>query len=320
MQSPYSITPLIIDLVAAISEKIGEANANHLDRPPAGLRESNRIKTVQATLGIEGSVLSTDQIRAIIENKPVNGPAKCILEVKNTLEAYNRLDQFKATSLSSLLRAHKLMMAGLIDSPGKLRARHRQITGEERPAYAALEGKMVKPFLLSLFEYLRNSRDLILIKSCLFHYELDSIQPFTVGNGRIGRLWQTIILREHYAVFEFLPVETIIWREKDRYFEMLNKNNFPGKSTGFIEFMLGAMLESLKELLSGRFLSLNATERIERYRAEIGDQPFSRKGYLGKYKNISTATASRDLRDGVKRKILERTGDKRNASYRFVSA
>ena len=320
MQSPYTITPLIIELVAAISEKIGEANANHLDRPPPGLRESNRIKTVQATLGIEGSVLSTDQIRAIIENKLVNGPAKCILEVKNALETYNRLDQFNATSLSSLLRAHKLIMAGLIDSPGKLRARHRQITGEERPACAGLEGKMVKPFLLSLFEYLRNSVDLPLVKSCVFHYELDSIQPFTVGNGRIGRLWQTIILREYYSVFEFLPVETIMWREKDRYFATLNKNNFLGKSTSFIEFMLGAILETLKELLSGRILSLTATERIERYRAEIGDRSFSRKEYLGKYRNISTATASRDLRDGVKRKILKMTGDKRTSIYRFVSA
>lgn len=320
MLSPYTVTPPIIELIAAISEKIGEANANHLDRPPAGLRESNRIKTVQGTLGIEGNFVSTDQIRAVMENKSVDGPPKSILEVKNILETYNRLDQLNPTSLSSLLRAHQLMMAGLIDSPGRLRARHRQITGEERPVYSALEGKMVKPFLSSLFGYLENSRDLPLIKSCVFHYELQSIQPFTVGNGRIGRFWQTIILRKHYSVFEFLPVETIMWRQKDRYFETLNRNNFLGKSTSFIEFMLGAILETLKELLSGRFLALNATERIERYRAEIGNRAFSRKEYLGKYKHISTATASRDLRDGVKGKILKKTGDKRNASYQFVSA
>lgn len=319
MQSPYAITPLILELVAAISEKIGEAKANHLDRLPRELRESNRIKAIQSTLAMEGHVLSTDQISAIVENKPVNGPAKGITEAKNAVAVYNRLDQFHSTRLSALMRAHKLMMAGLMEAPGKLRSGHHHITDTDMPEAAVLEGKLVKPFLLSLFEYLEKSEDLALIKSCVFHYEIDAIQPFTAGNGRMARLWQTVILREHYSIFGFLAVEEIIWREQIRYFKALNKDDFLGTSTSFIEFMLGAILESLEGLLSGRMPVLGAMDRMEMFRAEITTRSFARLDYLRKYNDISQATASRDLRQGVEKKILKKTGDKHNAVYRFVS-
>jgi Fic family protein len=321
MQRPYSITPRIVELVAAISERIGEIKANHLEMPPAEVRKLNRIKTIQSSLGIDGgNVLSSDQIKAILDNKPVIGASSGIPEVRNALEVYDRLDQFKPTSLSSLLRAHKLMMSGLMDSPGRLRTKDVDLVRRKGVAYFPLGGNMVRQFVESLFGYLKDSEDLALIKSCVFHYQLDLIQPFAMGNGRMGRLWQTIILMEHYPVMAFLPVEAIVWREEEGYFGALDSGNDSGGSTGFIEFMLGAILEALEDLLSGRFLSLTAAERVERFRGEIGKRSFSRKEYLGKYKNISTATASRDLRDGVKRKVLKRTGDKRNSIYRFVAA
>jgi Fic family protein len=317
MRSPFTFTPQIVDLVAAISEKIGEADANHLIMLPAELRKSNRIRTIQATLGIDGRFLSADQIGAIIENKPTICPAEDMLEIRNALDVYYRLHQFGATKLSSLIRAHRLMMAERTKSPGMLRTRHVEMLDKDKPWYAILDAREARQFLTSLFEYLRNSTDPPLIKGCVFHYEFDLIHPFAEGNGRLGRLWQTIILMEHYPLMEFLPVETILWREKDRYFATLNKADFLGTSTSFIEFMLEAILESLKELLSGRFLAPTAAHRLERFKAEIGNRPFARKEYLGTYKNISTATASRDLRDGVKKEILTRTGDKRNTSYRF---
>jgi Fic family protein len=211
-------------------------------------------------------------------------------------------------------------MAGLMESPGKFRTRYVGVVKGDELRHLVPDGEMVKPLIVGLLEYLKNSKDIALIKSCVFHYDLEFIHPFMDGNGRMGRLWQTVILMEHYPVFEFLPVEGIIKRKQDRYYKVLSASDLSGKSTIFIEFMLGVILESLEELLSGRAPILNAMERIERFRADIGTRFFSRKDYLRKYKDISQATASRDLRNGVERKILERTGDKRNANYRFISA
>src|ERR1700754_3422302 len=120
---PYTITSEILLLVASISEKIGEVNATHLSKPPAELRKTNRIKTIQSSLEIEGNTLSLDQITAILENKRVLGPKKDILEVRNAIFAYESIDQFKSDSLQSLLKAHKLLMNGLIESPGKIRSK-----------------------------------------------------------------------------------------------------------------------------------------------------------------------------------------------------
>lgn len=319
MQPPYSITPVILELVAAISERIGQVNAGHLDRPPAELRKSNRIKTIQSSLEIEGNILSTEQITAIVEDKRVIGPSKDILEVKNAIVVYDRLHEFKSTSLTSFLTAHKLLMTGLVDSPGKFRTRYVGIVKGDELRHLAPDGEMVKPLIVGLLEYLKNSKDIALIKSCVFHYELEFIHPFMDGNGRLGRLWQTVILMKHYPIFEFLPVESIIKKRQSSYYKVLGVADRSGKSTVFIEFMLGVILESLEELLSGRMPSLTVIERIERFRAEIGTRPFVRKEYLQKYKDISPATASRDLREGVAKKVLKKAGDKRMTNYRFIS-
>lgn len=263
--------------------------------------------------------MSTEQIAAILENKRVIGPTRDILEVRNAITVYDRLHEFKATSLASLLKAHKLLMAGLVESPGKFRTRYVGIVRGDELRHLAPDGEMVKPLITGMLESLKTSKDLALIKSCVFHYELEFIHPFIDGNGRMGRLWQTIILMGYHPVFEFLPVESIIKRRQTSYYKVLGVADRSGKSTVFIEFMLGVILESLNELLSGRIPLLTAIERIERFRADVGTRPFARKDYLSKYKDISPATASRDLREGVAKKILKKSGDKRMTNYRFGS-
>jgi Fic family protein len=320
MKPPYDITPAILQLVASISVKIGEINANHLDRPPAALRKSNRIKSIQSSLEIEGNTLSTEQVTAILENRRVLGPARDIVEVKNAIAVYERLGELKPTSLSSFLSAHKLMMNGLMDSPGRIRTRAVGVLKGDELTHLAPDGQVVKHLVVGLLDYLKTSADLLLIKSCVVHYEIEFIHPFLDGNGRMGRLWQTLILRQYHPVFEFLPVEGIIKRRQDRYYNVLSASDKSGMSTIFIEFMLGVILESLEDLLTGRVPVLTALERVERFRAEVGTQSFARKDYMLKYKGISPATASRDLRDGVKKRMLKRMGEKRNALYLFVSA
>jgi Fic family protein len=317
MQPPYIITSDILQLIASISERIGEINATHLNRPAAELRKANRIKTIQSSLEIEGNTLSIEQITAILENKRVLGPQKDILEVKNAIVVYDQLDEFKPHNLPSLLKAHKILMAGLIASPGKIRTKSVGIVKGAKVTHIAPPGQMVKSLLNDLFKYLKSSKDLALIKSCVFHYEFEFIHPFMDGNGRMGRLWQTVILKEQYPIFEFLPIETIIKKKQLLYYKALSLSDKSGSSTIFIEFMLQVIHDSLEELLYTQNISLTATDRISTFKASIGNHIFTRKDYLRDYKEISPATASRDLKDAVEKKILKKTGDKKTTTYQF---
>lgn len=317
MHPPYNITSAILHLVATISEKIGEINATHLHKPPAELRKSNRIKTIQASLEIEGNTLSIEQITAIVENKRVLGPQKDILEVKNAIAVYEKLNEFNPNSIQSLLHAHTLLMKGLIDKAGKLRTRSVGIVKGSAITHIAPPGDMVKPLMNDLFRYLKSSKDLALIKSCVFHYELEFIHPFMDGNGRIGRLWQTVILKNQYPVFEYLPIETIVKQRQQQYYEALSKSDKSGYSTIFIEFMLGIILESLEELLSQQNRTLLSSDRVSFFSSIVGKQVFTRKDYLRQFKEISQATASRDLKEAVEQGILIKTGEKNQTNYFF---
>ncbi|WP_206513705.1 Fic family protein [Pseudoflavitalea rhizosphaerae] len=317
MQPPYNITSAILQLVATISEKIGEINATHLHKPPAELRKSNRIKTIQASLEIEGNTLSIEQITAIVENKRVLGPQKDILEVKNAIVVYEKLNEFNPNSIQSLLHAHNLLMKGLIDKSGKLRTKSVGIVKGSDITHIAPPGEMVKPLMNDLFGYLKSSKDLALIKSCVFHYELEFIHPFMDGNGRIGRLWQTVILKHQYPVFEYLPIETIVKQRQQQYYEALSKSDKSGNSTIFIEFMLGIILESLEELLSQQNRTLLSSDRVLVFSSIAGKKAFTRKEYLRHFKEISQATASRDLKEAVEEGVLKKTGEKNKTNYTF---
>jgi Fic family protein len=317
MKPPYHITPAILQLIAGISEKMGEINAAHLYRPSAELRKTNRIKTIQSSLEIEGNSLTVAQITDILGNKRVKGPRKDILEVKNAIAVYNRLNEFKPYSLPSLLKAHSILMEGLVPSPGKIRSKPVGIVKGSKVTHIAPSGSLVKPQLNNLFDYVKKDKDLLLIKSCVFHYEFEFIHPFTDGNGRMGRLWQTILLKQRYPVFEFLPVETLIKKKQTEYYNALNKSDLAGHSTFFIEFMLRIILASLEELLATQSLSRSATDRIDLFRINHGTAPFTRKDYLRSFKEIAPATASRDLKEAVKKGILKKEGDKRTATYSF---
>lgn len=318
MKPPYSVTDTILQLVASISEKIGAINATHLDRPPAELRKSNRIKTIQASLEIEGNTLSIEQITALLNNKRILGPQKDILEVQNAIVVYDNLLDFNPYSLKDLLQAHQLLMKGLIDTAGKLRTKSVGIVKGSKVTHVAPGGGMVKSLMTDLLKYLKTSKDLTLIKSCVFHYELEFIHPFMDGNGRIGRLWQTLILMQQYPVFEYLPIETIVKRRQKEYYEALSKSDKSGSSTIFIEFMLGVILEGLEEVLQSQNTSLSVSDRINLFKLHFGKQEFTRKDYLQHFKEISQATASRDLKEAVTNGYLKKMGDKNKTSYKFL--
>ena len=257
MKPPYKITGKILKLVASISEKIGEVNSAHLSKPPTELRKKNRIKTIHSSLEIEGNTLTIEQITAIVENKRVIGPKKDILEVKNAIAVYDYLDKLNPYNFESFCKAHGILMNGLIESAGKLRNKSVGIVKGSEVAHIAPPSEMLKPLMNDLFDYLKNDDDLVLIKSCVFHYEMEFIHPFIDGNGRMGRLWQTLILKDSYPVFEFLPIETLIKERQEQYYESLGKSDNTSESTVFIEFMLEIILESFRGVIKYSECKLN---------------------------------------------------------------
>jgi Fic family protein len=317
MKPPYSITTRILSLIASISEKLGAITASHLQVPHTELRKANRIKTIQSTLQIEGNTLTMDQVTAVIDNKRVIAPQKDILEVKNAIAVYDMLQNFKASSISSFLQAHALLMKGLVKQPGKFRSAGAGIVKGSQLTHLAPKASLVKGLMNDLFNYLKTDSTPLLIKSCVFHYELEFIHPFEDGNGRMGRLWQSVILKDLNPLFAFLPVEMIIKQKQSAYYIALEKSDKSGNSTPFIEFILMAIDQALAEQLQERRLPLSADERIKIFRAHIGKNEFSRKNYLEFFKNISAPTASRDLKVAVDKKMLIKHGDKRTAIYRF---
>ena len=314
MKPPYDITPTILKLITAIAEKLGEVNANYLNKQSPQLRKQNRIKTIHSSLQIEGNTLTEEQITALIENKRIIGPKKDVAEVVNAIKVYEKLEAFKFNAEKSFLKAHHLLMNGLIDSAGKYRTKGVGIVKGDKVEHIAPPAENV-PFLMKdLFEYLNDPEELTVIKSCVFHYEMEFIHPFLDGNGRMGRLWQTLILCSEYPVFEFLPFETLISQTQEEYYKALSLSDKNGKSTIFIEYMLDVINKSLENLLNYNHRILKDVDRLE-YFITLGAKQFTRKEYMNTFKDISSATASRDLKKGIELQLLECVGTHNKTKY-----
>lgn len=316
MRPPYKITTDILKLLSEVSQKIGEVNASFLVKQSPELRKINRIKTIQASLAVEGNTLSIDQITAIIENKRVIGPAKDIKEVSNAIEVYNQLKKFNPFAEKSFLSAHKAIMQGLIKNAGQYRNSGVGIVKGSQIAHIAPPASNVPYLMKELFNYLKTSKEPILIRSCVFHYEMEFIHPFSDGNGRMGRLWQTLLLIHEYPLFEFLPFETLISKNQKKYYQALSNSDKQGESTIFIEFMLKVLSDSLDGLLKERSGPISSHDRIRLF-ISSGDKDFTRKDYMNYFKTISSATASRDLLLAVKENLVIKSGDKNKTTYKI---
>lgn len=318
MKPPYELNNQILALLTAIAEKLGEVNAAHLHKPSPALRKRNRVKTIKASLEIEGNSLTESQITAIIENKRVIGPQKDIVEVLNAIAVYDQLPTYNPASLPSFLSAHKQLMKDLVDTPGKFRTKPVGIFKGKEVSHVAPPAANVPGLMKDLFHYLKTSDDPVLIKSSVVHYEIEFIHPFMDGNGRMGRLWQTLILMKDYPVFAYLPFETLIKDRQAEYYTVLEKCDKAGQSTLFIEFMLRAINDSLAQLLNLQNRLLSPAERVDYFLSIYQDSTFTRKDYRQVFKEISSSTASRDLKYAVEENLVKKEGDKRNTIYQIL--
>lgn len=317
MKPPYEISPLALNLISSISRKIGVLDVSFLVQSSPKLRKKNQVKTIHSSLKIEGNTLSENQISSLLEGKRVMGPSKDIIEVDNAIKVYQQLDKLSYDSMDSFLEAHNSLMASLIPEPGKFRKGAVGIVKGNDLAHLAPSAKQVPRLMNELFAYLKTGEHCI-IKSCVFHYELEFIHPFDDGNGRMGRLWQTLILMDEYPVFKHIPFESIIARSQEEYYQALAKADKAGSSTIFIEYMLQVLDQALEELLdSSKQGNLDQELRLKHFRS-LEIEQFSRKDYLTVFRQISVATASRDLKQGVDKGYFEKEGDKRLTIYRVL--
>ena len=243
---PFTVSAEAINLIAEISGQI-ERYAIRLEQEDGLLlRKVNRIKTIHSSLAIEGNTLNEDQVRDIIDGKTVVAPIKEIQEVKNAIATYNLYPTLNPYSVKDLLKAHGVMMQALIDDAGRFRRSGVGVFSEQGLVHMAPPAERV-PFLMDdLFAWLQSSKDHLLIRSCVFHYEFEFIHPFIDGNGRTGRLWQSLILGRLHPLFEHLPVENMVYANQQAYYDAITASTHAGQSGPFIDFMLNEIYKTLK--------------------------------------------------------------------------
>jgi len=240
---PYTITSKILNLTSQISEAVTKVELDSDFKISPKLRRENHVKTLAGTLEIEGNFLGEAKITAILDGKRVLGTNLELAEVEGTINAYKSLEKYKYYKLKDLLKAHGLMMNGILSSAGKFRSVMVAVGEHVAPA-----PKMLPQLMQELFEWLEHSDEHPLIKSCVFHYEFEFIHPFADGNGRIGRLWQSVILYQWKKVFNSVPTESIIRDNQAAYYKAIENSTDMGESTPFVEFMLEVILSTIQNV------------------------------------------------------------------------
>ena len=267
---PFTISTNAINLIAEISAQI-ERYAIRLEQSDGlRLRKANRVRTIHSSLAIEGNMLSENEVKDIIDGKTVMAPLRQIQEVKNAIKTYELYEKLNPFDVNDLLKALGTMMMALTDDAGKFRRGGVGVFSEERLVHMAPPADRV-PFLIDdLFEWLKQAKDHLLIRSCVFHYEFEFIHPFSDGNGRMGRLWQSLILGRLHPLFEYLPVENMVYANQEAYYNAIQHSTATADSGPFIEFMLQEILNTLKRHQGSLISQHNVMEVRDKIRDKFG--------------------------------------------------
>ena len=321
---PYEITSKIIELISNISEKIGEISSIQNNSHYIQLRKENRIQTIHSSLAIENNSLSLEQITAIIDGKRVLGNPNEIQEVKNSIQAYDLLLTLNPYNEKDLLKAHKLMMQDLVGNSGKYRTDGVGIFDGEKVVHVAPPAKRIPELMADLFEWLKTSDVHPLIKSCVFHYEFEFIHPFQDGNGRIGRLWQTVILKEWKEVFAWIPVETLIKENQKEYYNTLGVSDKSANSTKFIEFMLSIILTTIEEIIATeKKVTVKVTQKVtvnqKKIIKAIKENPNITQEKLAEIIGISRKSIIANMKHLQENGFIKRIGADKNGYWQVVS-
>jgi len=305
-QPPFTVTPATVTLVAEISEALGRLSVLHETSISVRLRRVNRIRTIQGSLAIEGNTLSEDQITAILEGKRVLAPPREIQEARNALLAYEQLSSWKPSQPSDLLAAHGVLMTGLVDVPGTYRTGGVGIMKGQDVVHLAPPAERVPALMKDLLGWLKASKDHPLIASSVFHYEFEFIHPFPDGNGRMGRLWQTLILSQWNPLLAFIPVETLVHQHQAEYYAALNRSTANANSAVFIEFMLRMIRDAVVEYTQASEKKTEKTsEKILRF---VAEDPKVTIADLARLTGLTTRSIERNLKTLQAQGLVHRVG------------
>lgn len=297
---PFHMTDKIMNLVADVSEQIGRIKVLSHGNLNPHLRKENRIRTIHSSLAIEHNSLSLEQVTAVINGKHILGNPNEIREVKNAYDTYEMMLLLNPYSVKDLLKAYKIMMKDLIPENGKFRSGGVGVFDGDVVVHMAPPARLVPGEIQDLFAWYKESEIHPLIRSAIFHYEFEFIHPFADGNGRMGRMWHSLLLGRWNEIFYWLPVEELIRSRQQEYYDALNKSDRESDSSTFVEFMLEILLDTLKETtvvgdasdsagkLENPYIqklldvlgdeALSATEIMERL--GLSHRPTFRKNYL----------------------------------------
>ena len=308
----FERTDVIDALCMEIAELVGMLSPQTpLSTSPA-LRREVRIQTIYSSLVIEGNKLDERAVSAIIDGKRVLGDRRDILEVENARAAYDLIPELDPHSLADLLRVHRVMMGGLVPDAGRFRSGNVGVFNGDTLIHAGTPAAYVPEVMGGLFEWLRATRLHPLLVSCIFHFELEFCHPFSDGNGRMGRLWQTLLLSRWRSVLAWLPVESAIRRRQADYYEALARSGATGSCESFVEFMLEAIREAI--LPYARPESAADAERA-RALAFLRDNPQSTVTQLSQYLGRSKRSAERTVAQLKEEGVLERRGSPRSGVW-----
>ncbi len=320
---PFEITPKIIDLISKISEKIGEINSLESSARHVELRRESRIKTIHSSLAIENNSLSLEQITAIINGKRVLGAPNEIQEVKNAIQAYDLLLSLDSTKEKDLLRAHALMMKDLVRNNGRYRSGGVGIFNGQNVVHVAPPASSVPALMKDLFRWVKRADVHPLVKSCVFHYGFEFIHPFQDGNGRLGRLWQSAILKDWRKVFAWIPVESLIKKNQAKYYRVLRACDATADSTAFVEFLLLLILKAAEEIVQNEKrvtvkVTVKVTANQKKILEAVKKNPHVTLDELSKKIGISRKSIAANVKKLQEASMLKRNGADKNGYWEIV--
>lgn len=309
-QPPFEINERIMADVIEIAELVGRVSVTDKISMNPTLRRTNRIQTIYSSLAIEQNTLDIEQVTAILSGKRVIAPLKDIAEVKNAYEIYDNMDKLNPYSIDDLLKAHSVMERGLLNEAGEFRSRPVGVADSEgNILHFGTLPQYVPKLIQELLEWTEKSEIHLLIKSCVFHYEFELIHPFADGNGRMGRLWHTLLLSKWNPIFAWLPIESIIHDNQSEYYNAINVSNNNGNSTVFIEFMLSVIKQALQESINDKPKNISSKSdlRWNKINDYLEMHEYILNSDVQKLLGVSSATATRILvgfmKDGKLKRI-----------------
>ena len=326
-QPPYTITSKILSQVSDIVELLSELKhtAGLLNTPK--LRKKNRVKSITGTLQIEGNSFTEEKVTSVINGSMVLGTLREITEVQGAIEAYDFLEKYDHANEKDLLLAHKKMMGKLLENAGAYRHSNVGIGGKEGVTHVAPPPNMVQSLMGELFEWLQNTDEHLLIVSCVFHYEFEFIHPFVDGNGRVGRLWQSVILTHYKEIFSEIPIESVVRDNQEKYYVALEASGSVGESTPFIEFMLDVILKTLLKLQEenskvgervGEKVGINLTENQKEIIGYMIENPKISAKKLSELVGISSRKIEENIKKLKDENIIERIGANRGGYWKMM--